>query len=46
MVIIFLNKLPELYLMFSPIVDLLPIVPIFFFITCFSLASFGWVSMI
>nr|QWK41829.1 photosystem II protein K [Protohalopteris sp.] len=35
MVILFLNKLPELYLIFSPVVDILPVVPVLFLLLAF-----------
>ncbi|CAM9095236.1 unnamed protein product [Sphacelaria rigidula] len=35
MVSLFLNKLPELYLIYSPIIDVLPIVPVLFLLLAF-----------
>jgi len=34
------GRLPEAYAPFDPIVDVLPIIPVLFFFTCFRLASF------
>ena len=35
MVIVFLDKLPELYLIFSPLVDILPVIPVLFLLLAF-----------
>nr|QCI04888.1 photosystem II protein K [Bornetia secundiflora] len=32
---IFLTKLPEAYMMFRPLVDILPIIPVFFLLLAF-----------
>ena len=37
-----LARLPEAYAAFSPIVDVLPIIPVFFLIISFCLASSNW----
>ena len=40
-----IGKLPEAYALFDPIVDVLPIIPIFFFTVSFRLASVSKFSL-
>lgn len=35
MITVFIDKLPELYLIFSPLVDILPIIPVLFLLLAF-----------
>ncbi|CAL8412463.1 unnamed protein product [Dictyota dichotoma] len=35
MITVFIDKLPELYLIFSPLVDILPVIPVLFLLLAF-----------
>ena len=41
-----LARLPEAYMAFSPIVDVFPIIPVFFLLLAFRLASGCWFQII
>nr|ALG63669.1 photosystem II protein K [Guillardia theta] len=40
--ILLLAKLPEAYAMFKPIIDVAPVIPVFFLLLAFVLASCCW----